>query len=164
MKLSHLLALASLSLALGPLGCAAETSSDGGGDAEEVAGDEADLTAARDHFTPFAVSLTWLPGCGIPKPGGGACAFGLKLGFTKTFPDLSVTTTTSVNNTTNTITVKLDTWSKKGAPHALGLPSPDERLLGIPLRLQIGKTYSVRVLDFTGATISTGSIVAVPAA
>lgn len=164
MKLSQLLVLASLSLALGSLGCAAEASSDGGDEVEEVTGDEADLTAAKDHFTPFAVSLTWLPGCGIPKPGGGACPAGLRLGFTRTFPDLRVTTSTSVNNTTNTITVKLDTWSTKGAPHALGLPTPAERLLGIPLRLQMGKTYSVRVLDFTGAPISTGSITAIPAA
>jgi hypothetical protein len=160
MRIHHWLMAASLTLACGPLGCAADTTTESPDDVEEITGGESELVAAKDHFTPSEVSLAWNAGCGIQPPSGNACNSGLEVMFTKRYVDLDVTTRTSVNNTTNLITVKLDTWSRAGAMHAAVMPTPESKDLGTPRNLQFGKEYRARVLDFSGAVIWTGSITA----
>jgi hypothetical protein len=140
----------------GLVGCAADT--DGGGGPEGVTGDELDLTTARDHFAARDVSLTWEAGCGVVRPGAPPCYSGLSLGFTKPYIDLGTSARTTVNNTTKTITVGLDTWSPRQALHSAVVPQPEQKKLGTPQLVQIGSAYTGRVVDTTGAVLWTGPI------
>lgn len=128
-------------------------------DAEEtsVIGDAESALTTREHFAPQSAELVWRPGCGMRRPDGTACYIGLQLVFAKTSRDLKVSIRTSVNNSTDTITVKLDTWSTN-SHHAHAPVMTESKTLGFPKRLSTNKTYRARVLDFEGQEVWTGEI------
>src|SRR6476619_295508 len=119
MRHSYVTFAAAVSLSLFAFGCSGADAASEDDASEDVTGDTEDALTARDHFAANDVELAWRPGCGMRRPDGTACYMGLELAFTRTYRDLRTTIRTSVNNSTDVITVKLDTWSPSGARHAI---------------------------------------------
>lgn len=153
-----------IALATSAIGCSGADLEPAEAEDMETTGDAEDALTTREHFAPQSAELSWRPGCGMRRNDDdrAACYMGLELEFAKTYRDLKVTIRTSVNNSTDTITVKLDTWSTN-PHHALAPVMSETKLLGTPKRLSMSKTYAARVLDFQGHTVWTGQIRAVPA-
>jgi hypothetical protein len=132
-------------------------------DVEEMTtGDAEGALTAKKHFAADNVELSWRPGCGMRMPDGQTCYQGLELAYQKTYVALKVSVTTTVNNTSDTIKVKLDTYSTQSNMPIAWAPL-EKKELGTPKRLQHMKTYAATVVDYQGNTLWSGEIRAVPA-
>jgi hypothetical protein len=144
-------------------GCAGEASdgSEGTDDPSAVA-DEA-AARARFHYTPSVSAIKWHPGCGVQTAGGNpACAMGWFLTYTRKYIDLKPTIHTHVDNGTNTITVRIDTWSFTRI-HPLVAVRPETIALDIRGD-RIGTTYKLVAEDSKGHVLWTGKATPFPAA
>lgn len=144
------------------VGCSGEAASDADDQQDETLGDSEEALSSREHFAPAEVELDWKPGCGMRLPDGAACYMGLSLTYSKLYSDLKVSVRTTINNTKNTLTVKLDTYST-GGPHALAPVAPETKQLGHPSRLSMMKTYQAKVVDWQNNVLWSGDIRPMPA-
>src|SRR5438105_1212694 len=109
--MKHLLiTIATLGLGLTFTACAADTAptTDDAGDSSE---DIVSGSGKKYHYAPIQPTVFWKPGCGVRSPDGHICENGLFAKFTRLYIDLQVTTTSTYDAATNTVTVKIDTWS-----------------------------------------------------
>jgi hypothetical protein len=161
MKIMSYFAMLAVGVSLS--GCAVDADSDETTNGE---GTEQEISAQRKyHYDAMDPSVFWKPGCGIQPPPGHehACEMGLFVKFTRTFIDLHVDTKVTVNNAAKTITVKLDTWShNKTHPLTLVALLPQTEPLD-ESGTQMGVEYKVKVVNYRGATLSTGEVTMMPA-
>ena len=161
MKFSSLfIAIASVSL----MACAAE-SSDSSGTVDDPGTPEsttADVTAAtKFHYDASGVSVFWKPGCGIRRPDGPVCEMGLFMTFTRSYADLKVTESSSFDAASNTLTVKLDTWSTSRIHPMIAVGPQTEPLQ--PHGVGMGMRFKVKVVDYKNKPLFTGEIYEIPA-
>jgi len=147
---------------VGLMGCAAENGDndpqidDQGDGSDEVKG------AKKFHYEPGAPEVFWKPGCGVRPPDGHVCEMGLFITFTRKYIDLKVTEDFSFDKKSNTLTVKLDTWSN-GNIHPMVAVGPQTERLEPNGIVGMGMRYKVRVIDWKGKELFKGSIAAIPA-
>jgi hypothetical protein len=157
MRFSSILALLGV---LGLVGCAADSSDqidDQGDGADEIKG------AKKFHYEPAAPEVFWKPGCGVRPPDGHVCEMGLFITYTRQYIDLKVTEDFSFDKKSNTLTVKLDTWST-GSIHPMVAVGPQTERLEPPSGLVgMGMRFHVRVVDWKGKQLFKGEIYEVPA-
>ena len=156
------LVLASMSLAA----CAAESSN---ADSVDDPGDPApaettvDVTSAKKcHYDPSGVEVFWKPGCGVRAPDGHVCEMGLFITYTKQYADLKVTESFSFDKKSNTLSVKLDTWSTSSI-HSLIAVRPQTEPLEPHSVAGMGMRFTVKVVDYKGHQLFTGEIYEIPA-
>ena len=144
-------------------GCAAQTEEDADVDDQgEVEGEtQSEALVTKHHYRPIAPSIVWKPGCGAHIPNGPVSEMGLFLKFTRQYADLHVTRSTTVDNTTKVITVKLDTWST-GRVHPMIAVHPQEERIDAN-GTSMGVTYQTRVVDYRGRLLFSGTVRMIPA-
>lgn len=154
--------LASMSLAA----CAADSS--GSDNSIDDPGDPTpgeatdDVTSAKKfHYVPAGAEVFWKPGCGQRPPDGHICEMGLFITFTRSYADLKVTKSFSFDQPSNTLTVKLDTWSTSRIHPMIAVGPQTERLQATGV--QMGMRFKVKVVDYKGKQLFADEIYAVPA-
>ena len=136
-------------------GCAADSTSDVSDEGTEEAA--SDLTGKKKHhYTPSIEDVTWNAGCGVVRPDGLPCPFGLTMTFTKNYADLTFTHEEHVDNGTHTLTITVDAWSY-GTVHPMIAVHPETIALS-PKNLQMSTHYKVIVRDRNAHSLWTGNI------
>lgn len=125
-------------------------------DGDDVASSDDALTSGRYHFNVINPSATWNPGCGMPRPDGTPCPFGLYFTYMKNYIDLTFTYQVSVNNRTHVITIKTDTWSNS-TTHSRAAVRPETIKLN-PRNLQMGQAYTVVTTNYRGRVLARDQI------
>jgi hypothetical protein len=116
-----------------------------------------DLTK-KFHYEPSVQGVAWDAGCGPVHPAGTNCQTPkIVLTYVKAYADLKTTTSVHVNQGTNTITIKVDTWSTSQI-HSMVKTGPEPLDIDAPAGLTPGGTYTVEVVDYHNACIFTGEI------
>jgi hypothetical protein len=146
------------------VGCAAQSSDDNNNVEDQGDGSEEVKGATKYHFAPGGAEVFWKPGCGVRMPDGNACEMGLFITYTRHYIDLQVTESLSFDKKSNTLTVKLDTWSY-GKFHPMVAVGPQTEPLEIPssMHLGMGSRFDVRVVDWKNNELWTGTINEIPA-
>jgi hypothetical protein len=144
--------------------CAAESSDANGtvDDPGDPESESADVTAAKKfHYEASGVEVFWKPGCGVRMPDGHACEMGLFLTYTRSYADLKVTETSSFDKKSNTLTVKLDTWSNSRIHPMIAVGPQTEPLE--PKGVGMGMRFTVKVVDYKNKQLFKGEIYEIPA-
>jgi len=105
------------------------------------------------HFPVCVSDVTWYPGCVEPYRN---CRGGLFMSYTLEYIDLSLNYVEDVDNTAQTITIIVDSWS-----YTWEHPLPPVEELAIELssdELELSTDYAVEVLDYQYRPLWTGSI------
>jgi hypothetical protein len=156
--------LSCLTAALLTVGCSADAN-----DEEATTDDQgeqsADMVAAhRFHYKPVNAEVVWKPGCGVAMPDGHHCEMGLFVRYTRLYIDLKVTQTATFDAATNTLTVKLDTWSNSSThPLTMVAMMPEEQRVEDIGGSPMGMCFKARVVDWRGRELSHTEVYAVPA-
>ncbi len=151
MKLINVATLALIALPL-TMGCAASTADS---TADMGVGQSADELGTKYHYTPSVSDVSFDGGCGIsnlPQD----CAYGFELRYTRQYIDLQTTIKHTTNNTTHTITITVDTWSRSQI-HPMVMVGPQDDDLGM-VDAKVGEQYSVKVLDRNGKSLWSGKV------
>ena len=116
-----------------------------------------ELGKVRHHYEPAVENVHFNGGCGIvTDPPQTDCSYGFVLRYTKNYIDLKTTVSHETNNTTHTITIKVDTWSYNTI-HPLVAVGPQDLDLGL-LDAKVGQTYSIKVVDRNAKTLWSGKV------
>jgi hypothetical protein len=147
-------AVFALSLLLTTFGCGGRQ---GDSEDESFGSSEAALASRKlHHYSPSVQGARWDAGCGVPGPASVGCSSGVVVTFTKQYIDLKQKVTTSLNHSTKTLTIKIDT-SSTNTIHSLIAVRPQDDNLGT-LNLQLGKNYHVKVEDYWRHVLWTGDV------
>jgi hypothetical protein len=145
-------------------GCAAETNAPQNGAAdgtEDPTAASEDALTGRDHFSPSVSSIDWNPGCGARLANGANCKMGFSLRYAPRYRDLSTTIRTNVDDTTHTITVRIDTWS---LPRMHDPVQPRAETVDLDIRgYTMSTNYTVVAKDYAGKVLWTGHLRPLPA-
>lgn len=156
--------LSCLTAGLLAAGCSADATDDDA-TTDDPGEESADVVAAhRFHYKPVDAEVVWKPGCGVAMPDGHHCEMGLFVRYTRQYIDLKVTQTATFDAATNTLTVKLDTWSNSSThPLTMVALMPEEARVENIGGSPMGMRFKARVVDWRGRELSHTEVYAVPA-
>lgn len=138
-------------------GCAADSSAE---DEELVADDgevEQDLKG-KYQYAPTSARVRWEPGCGMRRPDGKACQFGLFLDYTPKYADLAGEVTARWDAANTRVVVRVET-SSASRTHSKAKPQRQTVKVSLPnMPVSPVAPTTFRVVDFKQRELSTSTL------
>jgi hypothetical protein len=157
-QIVSLFSVVAIAAALGAsTGCTADTAAED----EDLVADDGDVEQdlkGKYQYAPTSARVRWEPGCGMRRPDGTACQFGLFLDYTPKYADLAGEVTATWDSAGNRVVVRVET-SSASRSHTKQKPTKQTVKVNLPnMPVSPMAPTTFRVVDYKQRELSTTTL------